>query len=79
MSATASAIGYGTSEAGRAALLERDPQVNGKEMPCARIGQRGKGKNDEPSGVGAAGELVNAGGNYVGLAEITPRKIVMPP
>lgn len=36
-------------------------------------------ENDEPSGVGAAGELVNAGGNYAGLSEITSRKIVMPP
>lgn len=43
-------------------------------------GQGGQGeRNDEPLGVEAAGELVNAQGNYAGLAEITPRKIVIPP
>lgn len=41
-------------------------------------GQREK-ENDEPLGVEPAGELVNAQGNYAGLAEITPRKIVIPP
>ena len=38
-----------------------------------------EGENDEPLGVEAARELVNAQGNYAGLAEITPRKIVIPP
>jgi len=46
-----------------------------------RTGQTGERKGErttEPLGVEAVGELVNARGNYAGLAEITPRKIVMP-
>lgn len=44
-----------------------------------RIVRGGRKENDEPLGVEGAGELVNAQGNYAGLAEITPRKIVIPP
>lgn len=56
--------------------------MNGKEkVPPVETTVRGGGGegNDEPLGVEPAGELVNAQGNYAGLAEITPRKIVIPP
>lgn len=44
------------------------------------VGEEGReGENDESLGVEAARELVNAQRNYAGLAEITPRKIVIPP
>lgn len=51
-----------------------------KRSPGERKGgrRRERGKNDEPSGVEATGKLINAQGNYVGLAEITPREIVIP-
>jgi len=59
----------------------RDPQVNGKEKVCEKTMVRGRigERNDEPLGVEPARELVNAQGNYAGLAEITLRKIVIPP
>lgn len=49
------------------------PQVNGKER-----GQEGT-RTTRPLGVGASGKLINAQGNYVGLAEITPREIIVIP
>lgn len=59
--------------------------MNGKEEGVRRTmvkegeEEEGEGENDEPLGVEAAGELVNAQGNYAGLAKITPCKIVIPP
>lgn len=57
--------------------------VSRKRSPGERNeGRRGAmmvgGKNDELLGVGATGKLINAQENYVGLAEITPREIVIP-
>lgn len=89
MSATVSAIAYGTSEAGRAVLRERerDPQVNGEEKvlrgdDAGRDEGRCGGGRRMTSPWGSEQperELVNAQGNYAGLAEITPCKIVIPP
>lgn len=79
MSVTVSAIAYGTSEAGRAVLRKRSPgEWTGEGAARRRRWWEGE-RNDEPLGVEPAGELVNARGNYTGLAEITPRKIVIPP
>jgi len=90
MSATAS-IAYGTSEARRAARERerererergRSPGERGKMRRRTgrdREEEKGRGRaRTEPLGVEAVGELVNAQGNYARLAEITPRKIVMP-
>lgn len=82
MSATVSAIAYGTSEAGRAVLRERSPgewkgEGAGEET---MLRDEGRGRMTSPWGSEQpARELVNAQGNYAGLAEITPCKIVIPP